>query len=108
MRIRTISIPFLVVLIFVQGCAIRTAIRESKFKDAMDSQVGKMTYDDAISIWGKPSESTESDNIMVVTWYKRHLRDNPTFPDLYVYVRQLHITFDIKTKTMMRWSAVVR
>jgi len=76
------------------------------FQEYLEEQKGKMTYDEALSMWGKPSEIADGDEIFVATW------EHNTFKSRSVATRSmgssrsgdrgwiLHITFDKETRKM--------
>ena len=63
---------------------------------SLDSEKGKMTFDEAIYTWGNPTRTEKSDTLKVATWER-------TFDE--EYLRELTLWFD-KDGKLIDWKVV--
>ncbi len=93
----------LLAALLLTGCP-RDAV---DFESSMNSQVGILTYDDAIQSWGPPTNVAEGDRVTVALW-TRSLGTTMTRSRLMAYASEttnnLTITFDKETRRMIAWS----
>jgi len=72
----------------------------------LEEQKWKMTYDNALSMWGEPSNIVNGDEIFVATWTHNTVESKMVATGESAVARSgnrgwiLHLTFDKETKKM--------
>lgn len=56
------------ILTSIPVLASAQSAREMQLRQKMDSQIGKMSYDEALSKLGKPTQVTDGDKVFVAEW----------------------------------------
>lgn len=98
----------LILLIFV-ACASSRKAQLQEFYKRLDSNIGIMTYDDAIMRWGEPTSTTKGENIFVVTWGSEKSGTavipwrGTIFTAPISHGWKLRLTFDKTTQKMINW-----
>jgi len=102
-----ISVFIIIIVLFFLSCYSMMLIEESEnIHNYLEEQKGKMTYDDALSMWGEPSNIVYGDEIFVATWEQNIFKSRAVATESVASARSgdrgwiLHITFDKKTKKM--------
>jgi len=96
--------PLLIILaaaLLAAGCATT-----GSFESSMNSQVGRLTYDDAIRTWGPPASVAEGDRVIVAAWSKPRASSVVYTGGIAVASRRssdLTVTFDKETRRMIDW-----
>ena len=63
-----IIICFLTISLITTSCTTINVSGTNNFQNVLNSQLNKMTYDEALMTWGEPVSNYEGDNIFIVTW----------------------------------------
>jgi hypothetical protein len=83
--------------------------RPPSLEETLNSQIGIMTYDDALMAWGEPVSIVQGDEIFVATWGGER-GGNAVFPIGNMFVAmpfesgwKLLLSFNKETKRLVTW-----
>src|SRR5512139_1491054 len=93
-------------LLLILACT-STAERDAAM---FNQQLNRMTYDDAISMWGSPTSLTEGDKVFVAVWRRQKQPGALVMPmgtsTMALPMEsgsEIYLTFDKVTKRMVAW-----
>jgi len=95
------SLLIILAAALLAGCATTPG-----FESSMNSQVGILTYDDAIRTWGPPASVAEGDRVIVAAWSRPRATSSVYTGGIAVTSHRssdLTVTFDKETKRMIDW-----
>jgi hypothetical protein len=88
----------------------KIAEKRNQFFEYLNSQINKMTYDEALMNWGEPVSEYEGDEIFIIVWgaEKRGDAIYPIGNALFAFQIEkgwrLQLSFNKKTRKMVSWK----
>lgn len=106
-----ISALIIIIALFLSSCYSMMLLEESEnIHNYLEEQKGKMTYDNALSMWGEPSNIVYGDNIFVASWSHNSVESEMVATGASAVARTgnrgwiMHLTFDKESKKMTFYS----
>lgn len=85
------------ILVVMLGCTAGNAHKRQQVHNFLNSQIGVMTYDDAIQRYGPPFKCANGRGVMVCLW---HFKPRSIGLDSY---DRLQLTFDSASNRLVDW-----